>query len=146
MKRLVMLMSLLSVLAPISACTYQESKEEYSPNLTETATVVDLVYTPRRHGSGDGVGLTTGGDLAFTSTSVTVPERYAVVFQCQHGKFIIENDQEQTKALWNRLKEGQEVTVTYREVYRLTYMVKDGQRTPLHRELKDYDFINATPK
>lgn len=112
---------------------------EYSPELTEEATVVDVVYVPSRHG--DGVGPTVGsnGEVGLAFTSVDIPEKYAVVFECQHGKFIIEHNQEKTKELWQRLHRDQKVTVTYREEYRAKY---DGEKL-IERRLHKYDFIDA---
>lgn len=78
-------------------------------------------------------------DLGISFTSVDVEERYAVVFQCQHGKFIIQNDQKQAKELWNQLKQGQEVTVSYKEEFETTY--DDGK--PIARKLLKYDFLDA---
>lgn len=121
----------------------KETKIQYSKVLTESAEVVDLVYTPSNHGGGAGpsFGMTSGGDLAvgIATVSVDISEKYAVVFQCQHGKFIIESDQKKTKDLWNRLKEGQKVTVYYREVYKNIY--EDSKMIESH--LVKYQFLDA---
>ena len=80
--------------------------EKYGPELRESALVEDLPFVPAGHGSGS--GLSMKGDVTFTS--VDIPARYATVFQCQHGKFVIEGE-----ALWKSLTKGERVTVVYRE-------------------------------
>jgi hypothetical protein len=109
-------------------------KTEYSETLTEQAAVLDVIYQPSQHGGGMGVGMSMSGNMVVTSNSVDIPAKYAVVFECQHGKFIIEGTGEKHKALWQRLKAGQRVTVTYREQWR----VDDKTRT-----LVKYDFLDA---
>jgi len=74
-----------------------------------------------------------------TSNTVTVQDQFAVVFQCQHGKFLIESLGKQSTAhkLWEKLKEGDAVSIRYREIYRV---FPDGER-----RLLKYDFIDADP-
>lgn len=126
-------------LAAILGAGCQKVVIEYSDVLTEPATVVDLVFSPSRHGSGVGptIDLTGEGGIGIAITSVSIPERYAVVFQCPHGKFIIQS--EKAKELWKRLKVGQEVTVTYKEKYRTTY----EDEKVVSRILVKYDFLDA---
>lgn len=95
---------------------------EESSELTEPAKVLQLCYSPGSHGTG--VGLTTGGDIAVVP--VTVEPSWAVVFECQHGRFVIEDVGRDSRAhrLWGRLKEGQSVSVRYREVYSVSKGVK----------------------
>lgn len=114
-------------------------KRESSGILYEQAMVVDLVYTPATHGSGISPTIDTNLDLGISFTSVDVEERYAVVFECKHGKFIVQNNQTQAKKLWNRLKEGQIVTVSYKEEFETTY---DDEK-PIERRLIKYDFLDA---
>jgi hypothetical protein len=129
-----------------------ETRTEYSDVLHEDAKVVDVAYTPSRHGSGAGpsFGMTSGGDVAMglSVTSVSIPKKYAVVFKCQHGKFIVEGEDEEHKKLWERLQEGEDVDVTYREIYETTYQDydKDGKKEFIERKLIDYDFLDAQPK
>lgn len=137
--RLIVIVPVLILCALGLGC--REVAIEYSKEITERATVVDLVYTPSRHGTGAGptFDITGDGGLGIAVTSVNVPERYAVVFRCQHGKFIVQGDQQKTKEHWNRLTEGQEVTVRYREVYEVVY--EDDK--PVEKSLVKYDFIDA---
>lgn len=132
---------LVVVVCCVSLMVCCATRREYSGELTEKAKVVDLVYTPSRHGTGLGptFDLTGEGGIGVAITSVVVPEIYAVVFECQHGKFIIQSDQKKAKELWNRLKEGQEVTVRYREVYDTSYYNKEV----VEKKLVKYDFIDA---
>lgn len=136
-------MAVLPIAFGLFGCTFVETDREYSATLTEPAEVADLVYVPRRHGTGEGIGVDLNLNPSLVSTDVTIPQKYAVVFQCQHGKFIIEGNQEKAKELWNRLKEGQQVTVSYREVYDVTYTTTDGVKRETARQLVDYDFLDA---
>ena len=95
--------------------------------------------------------MTADGDvgLGLTFTEVDIPEKYAVVFRCQHGKFIVDSNQEKAKEMWGRLKTNQEVTVSYQEVYEENYLVnstwwgKEENRTLKSRKLLKYHFIDA---
>ncbi|MEK6925872.1 MAG: hypothetical protein AABW50_01195 [Nanoarchaeota archaeon] len=123
-----------------------------SPILYEDAVVREAVYSPSRHGSGSGGGPTIDFDgnigFAFTSVSVNVPEKYAVVFECQHGKFIVEGTDDAHKSLWKRMSEGDTVRVSYKEIYESVCADtnKDGAIDTLSRALIDYDFLDANKK
>lgn len=88
---------------------------EFGPELTEPATVVDTCYVPAGHGSGMGIGNSSNGDAVATVTSVDIPARYAIVFRCQHGKFVIED--ERAEALYRLIDRGDEVVVRYVEKF-----------------------------
>jgi len=107
------------------------AKTEYSAELTEPAEIMEVVYTPSQHGSGSGMGMTTNGTVVMTVNNVNIPEVFAVVFKCEHGKFIIKR-----RDIWDKAKIGMKVVVHYREVYRVT----DKART-----LVRYDFMDFTP-
>lgn len=87
-------------------------RTEYSQPLTEPAEVYDVCFVPEGHGSGYAYGK-NGGPV-----SVTIPANYAVVFKCQHGKFVIDGSRGET--LYNKLSRGDYVTVTYSEVFAVT--------------------------
>ena len=137
----------------LAGCEYSVHEDKMSAELSESAEVADLVYTPANHGANISptVHMTGEGDLGFgmAFTSVDIPARYAVVFQCQHGKFIIQDDQVKAKELWGRLKSGQHVTVRYKEVYREEFQVtadwRDRQQSKklTARKLQRYSFIDA---
>jgi len=109
---------------------------EYSPVLSEPAVVLDTVYQPSSHGDGMGLALNSKGGVSPAFTSVDIPAKWAIVFKCQHGKFIVEGTDEKHKALWEKLTRDQKVTVSYREVFHVT---------DKERRLAKYDFIDAVP-
>ena len=123
-------------------------RTETSPEvMTEKATVADLVYSPANSSLELNPTFTMHDDglkVGLSLDSVDLPEKYAVVFECQHGKFIIKKDQKRTKQLWERLKKGQEVTVKYAEVYKVTeHGTLNGPKQFVKRELAKYDFLDA---
>lgn len=113
------------------------NKVEYSAELTEEAAVVDSIYVPAVHGSGMGPTISMNENFGLAFLGVTIEPKYAVIFQCQHGKFIIES--RKAKELWQRLKKDQRVVVTFREVYMATYK----KNNLLERRLIKYDFVDA---
>ena len=135
----------------------QEIKREFSETMHEDAIISEVVYTPSRHSielgftafKAGSVGVDFSGDLGFRLgeslqvSSVKVPEKFAVVFKCQHGQFIISG-----KEVYDKLREHKSkmVEVAYREVYRTTYDTKGGKKQVIARELVDYDFLDATLK
>ena len=129
-----------------------EIKEEESPILYEDATVADVVYSPPRHGEDSGTNMTVDfdGNIGISPYHVTVdlPPVYAIVFRCAHGKFISQGTGQRHKSLWERLKEGEEVTVSYKELYKSTYrdIDDDGKKDLVERKLSGYDFLDAQPK
>lgn len=123
MKKAVMLLTL-----ALTGC----AKTEYGEQLQEPAEVSDVVFTPSQHGSGTGLGFGANGNVSVVVTDVDMPPVYAVVFQCQHGKFIVKD-----KFQWEMRKPGETVTVIYREVYKVK-----GSKRILH----DYDFITAVAR
>jgi hypothetical protein len=152
-KRISLVLSIGFLASILVGCKDTVSEQKLSPELTEKATVADLVYTPSNHGSNinPSVHITSEGDLGLglTFTEVDIPEKYAVVFQCQHGKFIVQDNQKKAKELWNRLKTGQEVMVWYNEVYQEDYAVnrtwwgKELSRELIARKLLKYRFNDA---
>ncbi|MDI6820558.1 MAG: hypothetical protein QMD65_00040 [Patescibacteria group bacterium] len=126
------------VLSVFTGCVTTE--KEYSPVLREKGEIVDLIYVPSRHGSGLSPSIDMDGKLGLQLTSISVAEKYVVIFRCEkHGTiFIIEKNQRKTKRLWERFKKGQQVTISYREVYETR---RDGEK--LERKLVDLDFLDA---
>ena len=126
----------------------EETKIEVSGILHEDAKVVQAIYSPRRHGIGVSPQIDSGPQV----TSIDVPENYAIVFECQHGKFVSEGINQRHKDLWSRLKEGQEVDITYKETYKATYKAtyddinNDGKKDLVERVLIGFDFLDAQPK
>ena len=144
MKKLGMVLSLLLV---IGFCGCQRTKTEYSETMYESAVVEDVIYTPSQHSTtvSPTVRVDMDGDLhtGLAVTSVSVPEKYSVVFHCEHDtKFIIQGTDQRHKALWQKVQRGQTVTVSYREVYKTVY---DGEEL-ISRDLIDYDFLDVKPR
>lgn len=109
-------------------------RREGGPQLSEPGRVVDLPYVPAGHGSGSGTGFSTSGDITFSSSSIDIPARYAIVFECQHGRFVVENQPE----LWKSLHVGEEVDIHYYEI------LEGDDSTPMHAV--DLKFIGATAR
>jgi len=141
----------------VVACT--DVRQEFSGTLHEDAVIADAIYTPSHHDTelgltaiktgpagldfGGNFGLRIGGGLQISS--VTVPEKFAVVFKCAHGEFVISR-----KEIYEKFKnhKGAAVDVSYREEYRSTYeqVEKNLDKQVVERVLVDYDFIDATLK
>ena len=119
----------------VSGC----AQHVYGPELTEPGRVVAMSYMPRNHGTGAGYAFTggkSGGGIVVTS--VTIPEKYAIVFQCQHGSFVIENDEAQR--LFTTLTQGVVVSIHYRVIYRRKH------KDPKTDIPVDLDFLTAVPQ
>ncbi|VVB82649.1 Uncharacterised protein [uncultured archaeon] len=125
----------------ISLAGCREYRIEYSPVLHEDAKVVDVVYT-MNYNMDDG-----SNSPGIAVVSMNIPEKYAVVFKSQHGKFIVEGEDERHKNLWSRMQEGEKVDVTYKEKYESVYddTNKDGTNELVERRLVKYDFLDAQP-
>lgn len=128
------LVLLVLIFALLVGCSGHTTK--YGPVLTEPATVQSLAYVPRGHGSG--VGMTMKGEMSVSS--VDIPERYAVVFQCRHGSFVVEG--QRARELFGKVRQGQRVAVHYREVMRCPALENDGTQKPC--VVRDLDFLDAT--
>ncbi|MBI3956597.1 MAG: hypothetical protein HY340_01270 [Candidatus Kerfeldbacteria bacterium] len=155
-KSMRIVMALLAAMA-LSGCGKQ-IVQETSAELHEDAIIANAVHTPSDHRVGLGMtafdlddnigfdmsgnmGLKLGGGLQVSSS--TVPEKFAVVFRCPHGEFIIER-----REIYERLHNctGHTADISYREVYRTTKERRDGEWTVSDRVLVDFDFLNAVLK
>lgn len=124
MKRRVLLIAVLA----FTACL---NERHGGPIEYEAGTIAALSYMPSNHGSGVGYAFTgRGGGPTFTS--VDIPEKWAVVFRCQHGSFVV--DGPKAKELFGRFKQGDAVEIQYRVIYETV----QGQDVPV-----DMDFIDA---
>src|SRR5882724_10689673 len=95
--------NLLIFAVSISFLSCTKTEIEYSTTLHEDGSVSSLVYTPSAHRNECSLtaiktgalgmdyrgnfGVRVGDNLQINN--VTVPEKFSVVFQCTHGKFII---------------------------------------------------------
>ena len=132
--------------------------EEIGPEVVEKGKVLDVAF---RLGSATTTTTTTPGynktisqsqwddplgmhskkiDVPPThsTSTVTIQDQFAVVFECQHGKFIIESLGKESTAglLWKKLKQGDSVDIRYKEVY---YVVPAEES----RKLRRFEFIDA---
>jgi len=84
-------------------------------------------------GSGN-AGAQMGGGLQISI--VKVPDKYATIFSCEHGEFVISR-----KEIYDRFKEhtGARVDVTYQNIYRTRFENEEVKE----RALVDYDFLDA---
>jgi hypothetical protein len=120
----------IALLIVLCGCTHEERKDK-----TEPGKVVDLVYTPSTHG--DGVGMDMTGKGGISIVSVDVQEKYAVVFECQHGKFIVQGDKDSpAHAEWQKLHKDEPVIISYQEIFD----VDDKTKTAV---IKGYHFLDA---
>ncbi len=73
-----------------------------------------------------------------SSNTVTVQDQFAVVLECQHGKFVIESlgQDSVAGALWKKLKQDDRVIIRYSEVYHVTPATNE-------RTLVKYAFVDA---
>lgn len=108
-------------------------KTEYSHETREPGRVEQVTYNPG--GTASGTGFSSKGSVVFTSTNI--PDRYAIVFSCPHGKFTLNPEGENARRLFATLKQGDSVTISYREEFH----VRDGVR-----ELYKLDFLDAVPR
>jgi hypothetical protein len=136
MKRLLTICLALIIGLAIVGCGMKRTVQETSDTLQEQVRVRDLVYVPAVHGSGSGptVGMNLDGDLhvGMNYTNISTQEEYAIVFECQHGNFIIDRSD-----LWKVVHQDSSYTCLYREVYRSVYQ---GDSL-ISRTLADYDFL-----
>ena len=119
-------------------------KEEYSEVLYEPATVITAAYSPSRHN----LTLMPVYNITYSKMDLVlvpsvVPEKFSVVFQCQHAQFVVEDELVYREMA---LLVGKEVSVAYREVYHVVYRKNDKRElVVVERTLTDYDFLNAKP-
>jgi hypothetical protein len=119
----------------------ETEKEELSNVMTESAIVADTIFMPSQHGSGSGTTYSmSSGHIGISSVDVDIPEKYAIVFECEHGKFVIERMPD-AREMWKNLRKGQSVKVYYQEKFRRIYE-KDKQ---IKSSLIGYHFIRAVP-
>ncbi len=80
-------------------------------------------------------------------TSTTIPEKYGVVFQCEHGTFTIEGSKDKYRVLYHKLYNSvrDTVDILYKEEYLVTYEEDKatGKKVETKRVLNRLDFIDA---
>lgn len=132
MKRL--LYGLIAVLSLLAGCQHMDIR--YSKVIKERVIVKDLLFTPSMHGSAVGptYHMNMSGELKMgvAITRVNVPEQRNIIFECQHGSFIISRPD-----LWQKLHQDSIYTCLYREVY-LVYASGNVTDSTV---FQDYDFL-----
>jgi hypothetical protein len=152
------IITLVSIIALFSSC--EDVREESSNVMNERAVVVTTLYSPSEHHTditptafdhGILVGTDYNGNQGIRLsknlqiTSTTIPEKYGVVFQCQHGTFTIEGSDQKYRILSQKLirSVGDTVNILYKEQYSVTYEKKDGLTREIRRVLRKLDFVDA---
>jgi len=115
-------------------------------SLVRICTNHQKVYTPSRRDTVIIPTIDFEGNLGISIDTDEIPEKYAVIFNCQHGEFIIQGIQDGYKSFYERLEEGDGVDVLYREVYRAVYDRSKAEEELLEKRLVKYDFIDAELK
>ncbi len=129
-----------------------EVSQETSETLFEPAEVVDLYHNQARDESYQDTEYQYrydfwSGEWRWQWVPVTktrhIPESWQVEFRCKHGQFTIGKDghgQFKAKELYEKLRRGQKVTVSYTEKYRV---VTDSDTKKQTKNLVDLDFLDA---
>ena len=122
--------ALICVMLFASACPEWQN----GPEITEPGEVYDTCFVPKGHGSDVAIGYSMAGKggVTVTPVDIDIPARYAIVFKCQHGKFVI--DGERGERLYKKLSKGDHVTIRYCECFEV-----DGGKT----NAADLHFIDA---
>jgi len=158
MKKILLFLSLTLSLTSFFGC--DDVRTETSDILKERAIVVTLIHSPSEHNTeltstmyhNNGIigtdwngnsGIRIGRHVQLTST--TIPEKFGVAFQCQHGTFTVEGSETKHRVLYDKLTSmvGDTVTVMYKEIYTVTYKKVNGKDSVVSRVLSKLDFIDA---
>jgi hypothetical protein len=148
----------LGLILSLTSCA--DTEIETTPILREKAVVVTTLYTPSEHRTeirrtmvdhggftgtdyNGNTGVKLGRNHQLTTT--TIPERFGVAFQCEHGTFTVEGKETKHRVLHDKLiaSIGDTVTILYQEHYIRTYEKVNGIRKLVKRELYDMDFLDA---
>lgn len=111
--------------------------------LDDDGSVPDLIQTGIDHDGNEGIKVGKNHQI----TTTTIPEKYGVVFQCEHGTFTIEGSEQKHRVLYHKLYNNVRDTtdILYKEEYRVTYE-EDKQtqkKVETQRVLNKLDFIDA---
>lgn len=127
-------------------CDPKEYRTETSALLHEDALVTKRVHTPAKHDVSIVPSIDFEGNVGISIDVDDIPEKYAVIFKCPHGEFIIQGSGNRYQSLYDRLNENDEVDVMYREVYKAVYDRSKAEKELIERRLVKYDFIDAEKK
>lgn len=109
---------------------------ENSDILNESGEVADTAYVPAGHGTSTGWNFGKHGGLVISDVDISA--RYAIVFKCQHGKFVIEGNHAQQ--LYSKLCKGDKVNISYQTIFKIYY---DKDQKEAGREAIKLDFLDA---
>ncbi len=136
------------ILCCLSACTVsKETKLEVGELLTVEGTVTKVEHTDSVSGKVNSGFSVTGGfhTKGMEGTSMTmdddtqsVPEKFLVHIQIPNGSLVVDR-----RDLFEKLKEGEKLFVSYREEYFVTY---DYDDKVIAKRLKRLIFFDAIPK
>ena len=114
------------------ACVFLSSCEKLhqSELKQENGTVIAKQYQGEINDVATGVGMSTSGNMVFTTHSIHSSAKYNVVFKCEHGVIFTINRAE----LYAKVNEGDEVFINYYEM-----LNEKG-------EVKDLDFVDANAR
>lgn len=139
MNRVATILALLVVL--LVSCGPTSPTRETSGIMHEHGRVKQLAFAPGYKGKIEGAigfnGGKHGGMTWSPSRNVVVDPSKSIVFECPHGTFDV-NDRPD---VWQKLHEGDEVEISYREVYE----VRNGDDGRPARKLVDLEFVDADP-
>jgi len=126
---------------------------EQSELLQENGKVIDTLYNKGYHESSLDLqpryDIVNGSfNMAVTTKKINDPETWGIVFRCDHGnKFAIQGSQPEYKSLWEKLDDGIDVLIDYKQIRKNTYedINGDGIKDLTLSEIIDYDFVDANP-
>lgn len=122
----------------IAGCAFPSAGLEPSPVQHEGARVVSMGYTPGTHGGVSTIGYNLGdGSLSLGGGSITTRARWLVMFECNHGRFVVDRD---APYLFEKLREGDSVTVSFRQLW---WVERDSKGVATSRRLTGLDFLDA---
>lgn len=158
MKKLILALPLIALFS----CT--DVRTESSELLHEKAVIVTMIYSPSEHkteitktasksfnsdmtgtdwNGNEGVRISKNHQI----TTTVIPEKYGVVFQCQHGTFTIEGSEQKHQVLYHKLYNSirDTVDILYKEQYLVTYEEDKATKKSVEtkRVLNKLDFIDA---
>ncbi|MEK6833505.1 MAG: hypothetical protein AABY32_05660 [Nanoarchaeota archaeon] len=138
-----------------------EMRKEYSDIKHEEGIVTEWKYTPEQGGGngsptivnvGGNLGIGTGG-IGMGAGGMTFSpgyssDEYRVTIESKDKTYFEHGDKEVYKNLYNKLKKGQKVDVSYKEVYNAFYkdINKDGEKELVKKIKIDHKFVDANPK
>jgi len=115
---------------------------EHLDTTYEKGRVINTFHNKEHNSMDITPGLSLMGIFLNHTSRITTPEKWGVVFRCEHqDEFIISGSKERYEELYNRLNEGDYVIISYKEIYKVEYNGKTGKA--IRKKMIDSKFINA---